>query len=615
MPGLIGAAERQPNADLRAVFESLAGPMARGGRIHGEKLVDPQGRWALGRFHLGRLQPDAQLRAGERVQALFHGDLHNEAELRNVLGDSGSGAASPRGTAALIAALYRKLGAGLAARLRGAYCAAVLDEEAGQLVLLNDLLGTYPIYWFSGPGRFVFASELKSILRDPALRRTLDPRAVADYLQFGLLFGEKTLAEGVSLLPAGATLTYKFTDGSTSVSRHRRIEEAFQPWEGGKAEFTERLTDAFAQSVGRTLQGEHRFGLSLSGGLDSRVILSAIDCSKTPLSTYTLGVKGCADEVIADKLAKLAGTSHRFFELDEKYLGDFLPNLRKMVSLTDGMYLTHGLTEMLALRFLEDADFAVLLRGHGGELLKASLAWPFHTDDRVRAMRSREEFIPYFFDRVNYISNGVSLRELFTDSWFERVNGAARRSLDESLKDVPLAPADLATYVYLHEHHRRFTVPSLELFRNTLEVRLPFVDEEFLGLLFRAPSSWRDGTDLHRAMTGARNPALLKVRNSNTGAPGNAGPILEKVLDKVNSLFKRLNVHGFRHYHNFQAWMQRTLIEAVEEVLLGKTALARGLCKEATLRRFIDETKRGVADHGYLFQVLLILELWQEENL
>jgi hypothetical protein len=36
--------------------------------------------------------------------------------------------------------------------------------------------------------------------------------------------------------------------------------------------------------------------------------------------------------------------------------------------------------------------------------------------------------------------------------------------------------------------------------------------------------------------------------------------------------------------------------------------------KEAGLRRLIGETKHGVADHAYLLQILLILELWQQEN-
>jgi hypothetical protein len=61
--------------------------------------------------------------------------------------------------------------------------------------------------------------------------------------------------------------------------------------------------------------------------------------------------------------------------------------------------------------------------------------------------------------------------------------------------------------------------------------------------------------------------------------------------------------------------MRKTLIATVEAVLLEPESLARGIYREATLRRLIEETKRGAADHGYFFQILLILELWQRENL
>jgi asparagine synthase (glutamine-hydrolysing) len=482
-------------------------------------------------------------------------------------------------------------------------------------VLASDLLGSYPLYWYNGPHHFVFASELKAVLYDPAVKPALEPRALVDYLTFGFLLGAKTLAKQVQLLPSASILTFCWDDGSCTIDRYWHIEQAFQPWEGSQAAYVETLRRAFNGAVQKALSGGQDCGVSLSGGLDSRAILSAIDCAQTPISTYTLGVKGCADEVIAEKLSRLAGTKHRFFELDKRYLGEFLANLRKMVSLTDGMYLSHGLTEMLALQFLEDADFSVLLRGHGGELAKASLAWPLHTDKRVYQMRSKEEFVSYLLQRVNYISRGVELRELFTEDWFTPLAGAAHQSLTESIANVPLAPADLCSYLYLEEQHRRFTVPSLELFRTLFEVRLPFVDPDFLAVLFRAPASWRDGTAIHRAIISTNHPALLRIRNSNTGAPASAGPFLETIFDKINSLGKRLNLYGYRHYHNFESWMKQMLVESVEKVLLSPDSLSRGVYREATLRRLLEETRRGIADHGYLLQVLLILELWQQENL
>jgi asparagine synthase (glutamine-hydrolysing) len=614
MPGLVGAVKRSPAQAATDVFRQLLGPMQRRGRLQTEVCIAPDDRWALGRLHLGTLQPAPQLVGGDTLTALFHGDLTNDAELRKTL--QAEGLTQPGGgIIQLIAALYRFYGSRCACQLKGSFCAVILDETAKKLVLISDRLGSYPLYWCNGPDHFSFASELKSLLRDPALHPTLNPRAIADYLAFGFIFGDKTLAEQVRLLPAASTLTYCWEDGHCTLERYARLDTSFQPWEGTKAEYLVTLCEAFNDAVHRTLRGEHRFGISLSGGLDSRAILSAIDCAQTPIAAYTLGEQGCADEVIAKKLAQIAGATHYFDAIDSQYLEGFLPNLGQMVSLTDGMYLSHGLTEMLALQLLEKSDCSVLLRGHGGELAKASLAWPLHTDERIYAMQNKEEFVSYLLERLNYVGRQVALRELFSEDWWASLEGGARRSLEESIADVRLAPPDLCSYLYLEEAHRRFTIPSLELFRNLVEVRLPFVDEDFLAVLFRAPTCWRDGTDVHRAIIGANLPAFLNVRNSNTGAPVNAGPILEKILDRANSLFRRLNLYGYRHYHNFELWMKRQLVDSVEKVLLEPDSPTHKIYREDTLRRLIGETRHGAADHGYLLQILLIFELWQREHL
>jgi len=613
MPGLIGVVQKTPGQELKPVFETLLAPMRRSSRLQSESRIAPDGQWALGRVHLGTLQPAPQLTMRGSLQVLFHGDLSNEKELMNQLKVTSS-IESGNNVASLIKALYRCHGSGFASQLQGSFCAVVLDARLKRLVLVSDRLGSYPLYWHSGPERFLFASELRAVLRDPDIKAALDPRAVADYLNFGFLFGDKTLASQVRLLPHASALTYCWQDGEEAVESYSRLEEMFRPQGRTHSQYLDEVNVAFGDSVRRSLCGRYSFSLALSGGLDSRAILSAIDCTQIPVATYTLGVKGCADEVIANRLSKIAGARNCFLELDTRYLTEGVANIRRMVRLTDGMYLTHGLTEMLVLRFLEESNFSVLLRGHGGELAKASLAWPLHTDERVYRMQSADEFVSYMLKRVNYISRDVPLHELFTDDWWGQMNGGARQSLEESIAELRLPPPDLCSYLYLTQQHRRFTIASLELFRNLVEVRTPFTDEVFLRALFQSPPRWRDKTDIHRAIIRTKSPALLKVRNSNTGAPGDAGPLVEKLWDKMNSLFKRFNLYGYRHYHSFERWMKQRLVESVEQVLLDPASLARGIFREASLRRLIDETKRGVVDHAYLLQILLILELWQQEN-
>jgi asparagine synthase (glutamine-hydrolysing) len=354
----------------------------------------------------------------------------------------------------------------------------------------------------------------------------------------------------------------------------------------------------------------------LSGGLDTRVILSALDRRKVPVDSFTLGGRGCADEVIADELSRMARTNHRFVALDDHYLDDLIPTVSRMVSLTDGMYLSHGFTEMLALQGFEASDCSMLLRGHAGELAKASTSWPLHTDARMFELRTTEEFVGYMMSRLTHVSRGDAARDVLSDAWVERLGSAsAARSLEQTVAGVPLSPANLCSYVYLKEYHRRVTIPSLEIFRNVADVRLPLADVDFLAAVLQGPARWRDNTSIHQALVAANGRAFLRVRNPNTGAPAGAGPIQEAILDKLNSVLRRLNVYGYRHYHSFDGWMRRSLLDMVDKVVLDPETIARGVFRESKVRQMAADAHRGVKDHDDLLQGLVIVELWQRENL
>ena len=87
------------------------------------------------------------------------------------------------------------------------------------------------------------------------------------------------------------------------------------------------------------------------------------------------------------------------------------------------------------------------------------------------------------------------------------------------------------------------------------------------------------------------------------------------MLDKLNTILRRLNVYGYRHYHSFDGWMRRALLEATERVLLDPDTLARGIFREPVVREKLNAARNGVRDHDDLLQGLVTVELWQRENL
>ena len=224
MPGLVGNVTRSASPSLEQRFARMLRPMERGGRSVSETAIDSRRNWALGRVHLGVLHPESQLDGDDPIKALFHGDLFNETELTAEMDPS---PAPPSGAAALVAALYRRRGRSAATRLKGSFCAAILDEDARQLLLVSDRLGSYPVYWFHTAGAFAFASELRALIPvhpTPAL----NPRAVNDLMQFGFPLGDKTLAAGVNLLPPQSILTYSWETDTITIDRYASWVSAFR---------------------------------------------------------------------------------------------------------------------------------------------------------------------------------------------------------------------------------------------------------------------------------------------------------------------------------------------------------------------------------------------------
>ena len=256
------------------------------------------------------------------------------------------------------------------------------------------------------------------------------------------------------------------------------------------------------------------------------------------------------------------------------------------------------------------------MRGHGGELAKAHLAWPLHTDRQVYGLRSTDELVAYLAGRANYVTPRRPLDRILTPDAASLAGSGARDSFREVLLGKTLSAADACSYLYLPELHRRFTVPSLELFRSRVEVRLPFVDREFLRTLLGAPPEWRDIDRHPSAITASGITALGRVRDSNTGAPADADPGRCSRSRRPTCVFRRLGIPGYRHYHNFDGWMRTSLLDSVESELMSSDG-AHPIVRRRGPRSESCSPSRGAAatDHSYLLQVLLILELWQREHL
>jgi asparagine synthase (glutamine-hydrolysing) len=162
----------------------------------------------------------------------------------------------------------------------------------------------------------------------------------------------------------------------------------------------------------------------------------------------------------------------------------------------------------------------------------------------------------------------------------------------------------------VQEDLRRQCTPSLAEFRQTMRVRLPYLDPDYVDAVLRLAPTARLGAGVHRAILARNNPALLRVINGNTLAPAGAPDFVQQAYRRAGHLLRRLfGWQRFPHYVDVAAWLRGALREQVRELLLAGRTLDRGVFRPDGLRRIFERHQAG-QDHGAALLALLGLEVW-----
>lgn len=554
------------------------------------------------------------LRKGDAVSQ------HQDGELGAAIGSAG-GAASAA-CAVLDGEIYDAHGAGEPgtwlssnpSSLRGAFAGACFDRIRGTLRLVSDKLGLRPLYYAKIPGGLSFASAVQGVLAAPGVACRMDERALADLFHFGAVLGGRTLCAGIEILPPGSVLTCDLRNGGLEVEPYWHAASLFTPRGAPKTDIgDEEVAGLFARAVARRLAPRESLGISLSGGIDSRAVVAALGEAARGVSSHTVGLPKCRDRSVAESIARIAGTKHTFLALAEPRAEDFEAVLGRLVRMTDGLYSGLQGTEARVVDYFATSPFRTVLRGHGGEAVKASLAYPLKIDARMRGLPSPEAIARAIHRQGNVVLGDLPPEELFAPPRLDVIRDGPLASVREAMKAIgeeDLAPEDLAVCFYLREWVRRRVVASLALFRPYVEVRMPFLDEDFLGLVLKLPLEKRSNGEIQTLLVRRFMPALLGISNSNTGAPLNAGRLGLFLANGLDAARRWMRFPGYRHYIELDRWHRGPLRSVLERILFDERTLSRGLYRPEGLRKVFDDHMTGRRCRTNLLCAIVELELF-----
>jgi asparagine synthase (glutamine-hydrolysing) len=614
MPGIFGIVSSVPRPTLAADLAEMGRRMRHHPWYREDRYADVAAGVGLGHVGLGSGEPGPQPGANEdgSLRAVLAGEVLEADRHRRGLVAAGHRFAGS-GDAELLLHGYEEHGRQCFEGLRGPFALALWDDRAGRLFLVNDRFGMGTLYYARLPGRLLFASELKALLVDADLPRQTSARGLAQFFTYGHLLGEDTLLEAVRVLPAGAWLTYDVRDDTLTVECLRRPVPRVRSGERLEGELLDEIDAALRRAVDVRTEDGSRLGLSLSGGLDARTLLALVGSNK-PVTTVTLGMEGSIDVRSAERLAGLAGWQHHTCVLDAAFLVDFEGHLRRMVHLTDGQYLSQCIT-LPTLPLYRDLGVEVLLRGHGGELMHLDKAYNFSVDARAWALSGGDDLEEWLFGRLRaYMLEGVG-EGLFAPPFRGRVDGLARESLRECLRESEGMdhPVNRVAHLFLRQRVRRETALSMMEFGSVTRTRLPYLDPELVDLLFAAPPRLRLGDRIQAHVLRRCRPDFLRVVNANTGTVLGAGRARRAFHTLRMRVLARLGVKGYQPYERLGRWLREELRPLVHRLLLHDRCLGRGVFNPDALRRVLHRHLDQGHNHTYLVLALMIFELGQRQ--
>ncbi len=220
------------------------------------------------------------------VWVTYNGEIYNYLELRTELKASGHRFATRSDTEVLVH-LYEDLGERCVERLRGDFAFAIWDRRRGELFAARDRLGVKPLYYARVNDTLLVASEIKALLKHPAVSRELDVVALDQYLSYLYIPSPRTIFESIRQLPPAHWL--RFRDGVIRTSRYWQppLHRSDAPTcvEDAAEEVRETLDDA----VRVRMMSEVPLGAFLSGGIDSSSLVAAMaKSSDRAIKTFTI---------------------------------------------------------------------------------------------------------------------------------------------------------------------------------------------------------------------------------------------------------------------------------------------------------------------------------------
>lgn len=578
------------------------------------------------------------------ITLVFNGEIYNFRELREELVALGHHFRSSSDSEVLLQ-LYEHSGLDMLSRLNGIFAFAIHDDRAenrppgvarGALFLARDPIGVKPLYYAESDRGFLFASEMKAILMEPSVSRTLDVQAVHQNLAYLWTPAPRTILDAVRKLEPGSAM---IVSGGRIASRWRYYELPYdgEPDVRPEQVLAQELADRLAVAVDRQLVSDVPVGAFLSGGLDSSSIVAMMRKSN-PLREITAFTAAFEDRTEMDGFSAdlpyaRRVAAHLGVSLQEVLIPPgAISRMEEMVRLLDEPQADPA--PINALMIAEQAramGIPVLLSGGGGDdilggyrrhwALQFERNWTWMPAMARRSLQMVAQWaangngggqsIPAVRRLTKMFAYAGETPDRRLVSYFLWGTNRLRTGLYSATFAHEVASADPATPLLEtlaripHERDRLQRMLFLETTHFLADHNLNYTDRAGMavGVEVRVPL-----LDLDLVRFAASVPSSMKQ----AGRVGK--PLFKRAMEPYlprDVIYRPKTGFGAP----LRRWLRVELRELVGDILSPASLRRRGIFDPTAVTTLIERDRRGLVDGSYTIFALLTLELWCREFL
>jgi asparagine synthase (glutamine-hydrolysing) len=563
--------------------------------------------------------------AKRRAVIVYNGELYNYRELRAELVAQGFMFVSDTDTEVILN-LYLRDGADMLPKLNGIFAFSIWDVEKRRLFVARDGIGVKPLYWTRTPRGIVFASELKSLLCEPSVERTIDPAAVASHVMYLWAPSPLTMFRDIHKLPPGHAF----------IARDGAIERIWRWYDLPFEQPLERLSDKDAielvrsqvmESVRKQLVSDVPVGAFLSGGLDSSSVVAMARLAEPDSRMRCFTIAFDESDGDAEGMNEDLGHARRVathLDVDLEVITvrpGMIDHLESMIYHLDEPQADPApINTLFIAQLARSHGIKVLLSGSGGDdiftgyrrhfAIQQEPYWSWlprparsglraianhvrpHNEIRRRASkafryadRSGDERIASYF----YWLDPAAAEALYTQRlrWQLFADGF-KDPLVQALGDLPTTTPPLNRMLYLDgrfflaDHNLNY-VDKISMAAG-VEVRVPLLDPDLVSLAARLPLEQKQRGSvgkwvLRKAMEPYLPREVMERSKAGFGAP-------------------------------LRQWMRNDLRPLVDDVLSDSVLSKRGLFDPHQVRALVTADRENRVDGAYALFAVMCIELW-----